>query len=103
MCIARFLAAVVSPKATAITRQDRRSRALFDYFVCFGAPILVGACEILYQPVRYAIVRSLGCEAVHSNTWLTLVLWLIWPPILAVIGVFYSSESFAFLVVSDTH
>lgn len=94
MCIARFLAAVVSPKATAITREDRRQRAIFDYSLCFGGPIIIAGCEIIYQPVRFALVRTLGCEAVHSNTWPTLVLWLIWPPIFATIGVLYSSKSF---------
>lgn len=94
MCVARFLAAVVSPKATAITRQDRRSRAIFDYSLCFGFPIVVAACEIIYQPVRFALIRTRGCDAVHTLGWPTLLLWLIWAPILASIGVLYSSSSF---------
>lgn len=76
----------------ALTRADKRSRAVFDYTLCFGGPFIVGACEIIYQPARFALVRTLGCEAVHSNTWPTLVLWLIWPPICAALGVLYSSE-----------
>jgi hypothetical protein len=51
MCIARFLAEVVSPRATAITRQDRRRRAIFDYSMCFGAPALVMASHIVYGSI----------------------------------------------------
>jgi pheromone a factor receptor len=90
MCIARFLAEVVSPRATAITRQDRRRRAIFDYSMCFGAPALVMASHIVYQPDRYAIVRGMGCTITANMTWPTIVLWLIWPPIFALIGVLYS-------------
>lgn len=94
MCIARFLAAVVSPRATAITRQDRRQRALFDYSLCFGVPFIGMACHIIYQPIRFLLVTGKGCAVTTSMTWPTLVLWMIWPPVFAVIGVLYSGAVF---------
>lgn len=93
LCIARFLAEVVSPWAVASTAKDRRRRLVFDYSLCFGLPALVMACHILYQPNRYSIVRGVGCQITDVMSWPTLVLWLIWPPILASAGIFYSSKS----------
>nr|AER30239.1 mating pheromone receptor a2 [Sporobolomyces johnsonii] len=90
-CIARFLADVVSPRATAITYQDRRRRAIFDYSMSFGVPIVVMACHILYQPNRYAIFHGGGCEVTQTMTWPTLVLRMIWGPVFAVTGVLYSA------------
>lgn len=106
MCIARFLAAVVSPRATAITRQDRRQRALFDYSLCIGVPFIGMACHIIYQPIRFILATGRGCAVATSMTWPTLVLWTIWPPIFAVIGVLYSGvywceSSFGLLTIQS--
>ncbi|EGU11457.1 Pheromone receptor mating-type A2 [Rhodotorula toruloides ATCC 204091] len=90
-CIARFLADIVSPRATAMTRQDRRRRAIFDYSISFGVPILVMACHVIYQPNRYGIVRGLGCTFTQVMCWPALVLRIIWPPIFAVGGMLYSA------------
>ncbi|GAA5845424.1 hypothetical protein JCM11251_005069 [Rhodosporidiobolus azoricus] len=90
-CIARFLADVVSPRATAMTRQDRRRRAFFDYTVSFGVPVIIMACHIVYQANRFALIRGVGCTATQLMSWPTLVLRLIWGPIFAVGGVFYSA------------
>ncbi|KAG0653534.1 hypothetical protein C6P46_002501 [Rhodotorula mucilaginosa] len=59
-CIARFLADIVSPRATAITRSDRRRRAIYDYSISFGLPAILMAGSVLYQPYRYRIVHGLG-------------------------------------------
>ncbi|GAA5958365.1 hypothetical protein JCM10213_002284 [Rhodosporidiobolus nylandii] len=90
-CISRFLADVVSPRATAITRQDRRRRAVYDYLVSFGVPILLMACHIVYQGNRYIVQRSVGCTATQFLSWPTLVLRMIWGPVFAVGGVVYSA------------
>lgn len=94
MCIARFLADIVSPKATAITRRDRRQRAIFDYTVSFGVPLATMACHIIYQPNRFSIVRNVGCSPTSLMSWPTLLLRTIWPPVFAVIAVLYSSQFF---------
>nr|AER30236.1 mating pheromone receptor a2 [Sporobolomyces longiusculus] len=90
-CIARFLADVVSPRATALTRRDRRHRAIFDYSVAFGFPLLLMACHVLYQPNRFTIVRGIGCAITQTLTWPTILLGMIWGPIFSAIGVLYSS------------
>lgn len=92
-CIARFLADIVSPRATAITRKDRRRRAVQDYLLSFGVPGVIMACHILYQPNRYRLVRGRGCQVTQVMTWPTLVLRIIWSPLFAVGGTLYSGTS----------
>ena len=89
VCIVRFLARVVSPKATLITSRDQRNRAIVDYALCLGLPIFVMATHIVYQPVRYGIAKTLGCQVVGVITWPTFILWLIWSPLLALIAAIY--------------
>ncbi|BGP19926.1 a-factor receptor [Rhodosporidiobolus nylandii] len=99
-CISRFLADVVSPRATAITRQDRRRRAVYDYLVSFGVPILLMACHIVYQGNRYIVQRSVGCTATQFLSWPTLVLRMIWGPVFAVGGVVYSAGAHSALTTT---
>lgn len=96
MCIARFLADIVSPRATAITRRDRRQRAIFDYTISFGVPFATMACHIIYQPNRFSIVRNVGCSPTSLMSWPTLLLRTIWPPVFAIIAVLYSSQFFQY-------
>nr|AER30229.1 mating pheromone receptor a2 [Sporobolomyces ruberrimus] len=90
-CIARFLADVVSPRATAITRQDRRRRAITDYSIAFGFPLLLMACHVLYQPNRFRIANGLGCTPTQVLSWPTILLNIIWGPIFSAVGVLYST------------
>jgi len=89
-CIARFLADIVSPRATAITRKDRRRRAIQDYLLSFGVPGVIMACHVLYQPNRYRLVRGRGCQVTQVMTWPTLILRIVWSPLFAVGGTLYS-------------
>lgn len=93
MCIARFLASVVHPRAVAMSTRERRKRAVFDYGVCFGVPGLVMATHILYQASRYGLTIGLGCYADNATTWPFVALYAIWPPIFAVIATLYACES----------
>lgn len=97
-CIARFLADVVSPRATALTRQDRRRRAIHDYFMSFGVPIIIMACHVVYQANRFAIIRGVGCQATQYMSWPTLIMRLVWGPVFAVGGMMYSGSSLFSLV-----
>lgn len=92
MCIAKFLATIVSPRATALTPRNRRNRALFDYSISLGVPALVMATHIIYQPDRYEIQTGGGCLPTLSLTWPTLILYEVWPPLFAATGVLYSGR-----------
>ncbi|KAK9894799.1 fungal pheromone STE3G-protein-coupled receptor [Cystobasidium minutum MCA 4210] len=90
VCIARFLARVVNPRARVITARDRRNRAIFDYCFSFGVPVFVMATHIIYQPVRYAIQKTLGCMFTLTVNWPSIFLHLIWSPILALVSAIYA-------------
>lgn len=92
MCVARFLAAIVSPRATAITRQDRRNRAITDYLLSFGVPFVAMGSHIVYQPNRFLIRRDVGCSITSLMTWPTLILRTIWPLVFAMPAVCYSGD-----------
>ncbi|SDA02441.1 BZ3501_MvSof-1269-A2-R1_Chr12-3g03596 [Microbotryum saponariae] len=89
-CVARFLADIVSPRATALTKSDRRRRAIFDYSIAFGVPSLVMAFHYVWQPARFAVVKGYGCNVTALMTWPTLVFRFIWPPLFAAAAVLYS-------------
>ncbi|GAA5858588.1 hypothetical protein JCM8547_001377 [Rhodosporidiobolus lusitaniae] len=97
-CIARFLANIVSPRATAITRQDRHRRALHDYLMSFGVPFLIMACHVVYQSNRFAIQRGRGCLSTQFPSWPTLILRWVWGPVFAVGGMLYSAYTLYRLV-----
>lgn len=86
----RFLAKVVSPSAAMITHRERRNRAIFDYVFSLGFPTFIMAAHIIYQPNRFLISNGLGCASTFVLTWPTYILWIIWPPILALVGALFS-------------
>lgn len=92
-CIVRFLARVVSPKAKVLTASDQSRRAVFDYSICLGIPIFVMATHIIYQPIRFGISKTVGCQFGFVITWPTLILWMIWSPILASMAAAYGGEA----------
>jgi pheromone a factor receptor len=81
---------VVSPSAALVTKRDRRNRAILDYALSFGLPVIMMACHIVYQPNRYAVAKTMGCLMTLVITWPTYVLWMIWHPLLAFVGTLLS-------------
>lgn len=98
VCIVRFLARVVSPKATMITARDQRNRAIVDYSLCLGLPIFVMATHIVYQPIRYGLAKTTGCQYAFAISWPTFVLWMIWSPVLAFVAAGYGGEPCSSLI-----
>lgn len=96
--MASYLARVVGHATTILTSRERRARQILDYSVCFGVPVLVMATQIVYQPNRYGIMRGTGCEITAVLTWPTFILWLIWLPLLALIGSIYGGKPEIFIL-----
>lgn len=94
VCVTRFLSQIVAPRAKMMTSRDQRHRAFFDVALCFGLPIFVMATNILYQPIRFGISRTLGCQFAFAISWPTFVLWLLWAPLLALTAAAYGGLSF---------
>lgn len=92
VCVTRFLARVVQPNGKMITPRDRRNRAIFDYCFSFGVPIFVMATHVLYQPLRFGISKTLGCQFAFVISWPTFLLWMVWSPILALVAAVYAGK-----------
>lgn len=89
--IARFVARAVAPGMPQLSSNEIRRQNHIDLAICIGVPLLTMATHIVYQPNRYAISRTTGCAATYVVTWPTFVLWLIWPPLVAVVSAGYAS------------
>ena len=94
VCIMRNLAQVLDTDSTTMSLgpgQRRRQIAITCLF-CFGGPVYAIAIHFIVQPTRYFIFAISGCTASFVDSWPKLALVLIWPPVLCVVAVYYSSK-----------
>lgn len=91
MCIVRFLALVISPSASVLTRKDLRRRRLFDYGLSLGVPAIAMAMHIIFQPSRFAISRVTGCVPTAVNTWAFWICYVLWVPLIYFVAALLSS------------
>lgn len=91
----RDLAKVLDTERTvlSLTRVQRRRQIAIDCLLCFGGPIYAMAIHYVVQASRYYIFAISGCTSSFDRSWVKLVLVLIWPPILCIVDVYYSSKS----------
>lgn len=88
--ISRNLARIMSDNVSVIkTRSVRRRELVQDLLICFGIPSWMVAAHYIVQPNRYYIIRIVGCQPSVDNSWPTIVLLYIWPPIVALIAAYY--------------
>ncbi|KAG8623445.1 hypothetical protein KVT40_008421 [Elsinoe batatas] len=92
LCILRKLALVLDTDNLTITPTPshlRRTR-LAEIALCFIPPIATMISHFLVQPTRYAIVGIAGCTPSLSNTWLSALLIILPPALLALVNVYYA-------------
>lgn len=88
--ISRNLARIMSDNISVIkTRSVRRRELIQDLLICFGVPTWMVAAHYIVQPNRYYIISIVGCQPSVDNSWPTIVLLYIWPPIVALIAAYY--------------
>ncbi|KAI7962303.1 hypothetical protein MJO28_000397 [Puccinia striiformis f. sp. tritici] len=86
VCIAKFLAFVLSPSARNISHEERRRINIRNYVFSLGFPISMIPFHYLYSPSRFGLVRTMGCEASYVLTWPTFFFFIIWSPIFGYVG-----------------
>ncbi|CAG8422070.1 unnamed protein product [Penicillium salamii] len=91
LCIFRSLAIVLgTDRATLIPSRSQRWRNRFmDIVFCVVAPLIAMATHIVYQKSRYYVFSISGCVNNYDESWVSLVLAYIWPPIICVIAAYY--------------
>nr|AIV43894.1 pheromone a factor receptor [Morchella elata] len=91
--ISRNLARVMEQVGPAHkTKATRRSELIQDLFICFGPPIWLMSAHYIVQPNRYYIVRYVGCTPSVDNSWPTIPLIYIWPPIIGFVAAYYAGR-----------
>ncbi|SLM41278.1 GPCR fungal pheromone mating factor, STE3 [Lasallia pustulata] len=90
-CIMRNLAAVLDTSNTVLmpSRAQRRRRIVFDSIFCIAFPVYMIIIHYIVQPSRYYIFAISGCTPSFDNSWVSIVLCFIWPPIICLVDAYY--------------
>ncbi|GIJ85713.1 hypothetical protein Asppvi_004575 [Aspergillus pseudoviridinutans] len=91
VCIFRSLASVLDTRRAMLvpsTSQRWRNR-LMDISFCVVIPVIAMITHIVYQRSRYLIFSISGCVNNFDQSWVSLVLAFIWPPIICLLAAFY--------------
>ncbi len=93
-CVVRNLAQVMDTKRTVLepSRARRRRETALNVLFCFGCPIYLMAIHYIVQPNRYYLFAISGCTTSYDNSWPSIVLIFIWPPILCILAAYYGGE-----------
>ncbi|KAF1983484.1 STE3-domain-containing protein [Aulographum hederae CBS 113979] len=92
VCCIRALAVVLDTKHTVVTTSKgaRRKQYIAEIMFCFVMPILMNAVYYINQPERYYIFGITGCDWTIDQSWLAIVLIIVWPFIFCLIATYYS-------------
>ncbi|KAI9882564.1 MAG: hypothetical protein M1823_005686 [Watsoniomyces obsoletus] len=90
-CIMRNLARVldVDRSGARSGSASRKRQTIIDLLWCFACPIWVMAVDYIVQSNRYYIFTIAGCTPAIDESWLGIVLILMWAPIFCVVASFY--------------
>ncbi|MCJ1257940.1 a-factor receptor [Lignoscripta atroalba] len=90
-CIMRSLAMALDTKRTVLmhSRAQRRRQLAFEMIFCFGLPVYMIIIHYVVQPSRYYIFAIAGCTPSFDNSWPSVVLVYIWPPIFCLVDAYY--------------
>lgn len=73
------------------TRAAKRRQMIEDLILCFGVSIWMMGIHYVVQPDRYWLIEVAGCVPSVDNSWPSIVLVFIWPPIIALVATYYCS------------
>lgn len=91
VCIFRNLACVLDTRRAALvpTKQQRWRNHTVDILFCLVVPVIAMATQIVYQDSRYLLWGISGCVNSYDESWVSLVLSFIWPPIICLVAGYY--------------
>ncbi|KAJ6034838.1 uncharacterized protein N7446_009593 [Penicillium canescens] len=91
MCIFRSLAIVLdTDRATLVPSKGQRWRNRFmDMLFCVVVPVIAMITHIVWQKSRYLLYSISGCVNDFDESWVSLVLAFIWPPVICLAAAYY--------------
>ncbi|KAJ5146022.1 Fungal pheromone STE3 GPCR [Penicillium bovifimosum] len=100
LCIFRSLALVLdTDRATLVPSRGQRWRNRFmEIMFCVVAPILAMITHLVWQRSRYILFSISGCVNDFDESWVSLALAWIWPPLFCLVAGYY-----CFLVLIRVH
>lgn len=93
--IFRGLAIVMDTnRATLVPNKSQRwRRRLFDLLFCVVVPCIAMITHIVWQKSRYYVFAISGCVNNFDESWVSLVLAYMWPPIICLVAAYYCCKS----------
>jgi pheromone a factor receptor len=103
ICIMKALARVLDTKRTVVScgAVDRKRQCIMDCLLCFGLPVFFTVIAYVVQGARYWISGISGCDFAVDRSWPSLVLMIIWPPIMLLICSYYAGKFFLTTISSN--
>ena len=92
VCIFRSLAAALDTDRTRLfqTAPQRHRQIIIEVLYCFGLPLAIAAIHFIVQPNRYYIYAIAGCVPSYSDSWLSILLAYIWPPLICLVAGYHA-------------
>ena len=76
----------VSQRATSAFRNN-----LLDITIGLIFPLLIAGLRVIVMPGRYYVVGVLGCVGMIDDSWPSILIWYIWPPLLSAVAAINAS------------
>ena len=94
-CIMQKLATVMDTNNIVVipSRSQRIREGIMEALWCWGFPALLMLVYYAVQPIRYFIFGISGCVVAYDTSWPSIVLSVMWGPIVCLVAVYYASES----------
>jgi pheromone a factor receptor len=91
LCICRNLANVLDVERSEIssTRASKKRKMIIDILLCYGIPVLQILLHYIIQYNRYIIGVLAGCLPTYDESWPTIVIMYMWPPIFCIANAYY--------------
>ena len=67
-------------------QKSRRRRIAIELLFCFAVPVLQVALQYIVLTNRFAVATIYGCTGYWDNSWPSVVILAIWPPIFALMN-----------------
>ena len=74
------------------TRKSRRRRIVIEMLFCFTIPILQTSLNYVVEANRFVVVTVYGCATYMDNSWPSIVILSMWPPIFALANCYFAGK-----------